>query len=630
MQIELGLIGAVALMGGSVQLRILRILQRKLREIAEEQRRRDEEAELNASGRFAELDQEKEEWEKQHGPNRMHNRNGSGYSGTPLINDDEGFSSTPTLSGAAGSRGHYGLGLSDFVAAPAPDELSKRRNPAPRDLLPNLELGTRIQEDVPSGFITMGEVESKESKEAKDAKKAEISAELEQLTRKEELLAEIQTIRRSIDALRTDTPGVDSDDSRSRRVSLSSKRTLSTDLENVMGVRPHARPPRQPDPRGRTHSMELSKMIDAPPLGASISRPTSVPLKEEDWDSYVRDRKLLQPPSGVTAPIPTTPVSQRMPISPAVSEALAQRKQRESMLDLGSDDVPLRETSEEDEVAIAASLAGIVKTQVKKQRPRPTSIVPPVLFQQPGTAPAPHEPPSVNQLMITTRPRLAKASPVEATNSNIPIVLPPTLPLKTRPEEPPSSTPFIIPRGGAATGPEQPQRVATFEELEERHRQKMKGMQAPLTEAVTAHAELEAARDRWERSRAIEKVVVGRRQAEKAAQHEREEKSRRKPQDGMGKRGSPLLDFGKNGDRSLNALSADKLAVKGTGPSTRRQSQMRVEDWQRHQQDIELGVRPDLEGSKRESRAVTNATVPFPGQAHKGGERRRASGPLPH
>lgn len=64
MQIELGLVAAVALMGGAVQLRILRVLQRKLKEIGEEQKRRDEEAELNMSYRFAELVKEKEEWEK--------------------------------------------------------------------------------------------------------------------------------------------------------------------------------------------------------------------------------------------------------------------------------------------------------------------------------------------------------------------------------------------------------------------------------------------------------------------------------------------------------------------------------------------------------------------------------------
>lgn len=634
MQIELGLIGAVALMGGSVQLRILRVLQRKLKEIAEEQRRRDEEAELDASGRFADLEKERKEWESDHPPLRMHARTGSGYSGTPLMNDfpasssNEGPSSTNTL---IAGRGRYTSGVSDFLAAPVPDDDVRRtaKSHLQKGLLPNLDLGTGIQDDVPTGFITETEPESKESKAAKEAKKAEISAELEALSRKEELLTEIQTIRRSIDALRSDTPGVDSDDSRSRRISLSSKRTLSCDLDTVTGARLHARPPRQPDPRVRTHSMEFSKIIDAPPLGASISRPTSVPLKNEDWDSYVQDRKLLQPPSGVTAPIPTTPVSSRLPMPAAVSEALAQRKRRESsLLEFGGIDITLKDVSEED-IPIG-SLAGM-KLQPKQKGPHTSGSIPQVLLQQPGSASAP-EPPSNSVPLIVTRPRPIKATSAEATNSNIPIVLPPSRPLKAAALESSNSAPYIASRGGTAVPlkPE-PQRVATFEELEERHRQKMRGLQAPLTQVEREHAEVEAAKNRWERSRAIEREVVNKRQAEKAAQLEREEKVRRKSQDGLGKRGSTLLDSGKTGDRSSNVLNAEKLAVVGgkSSPSSKRQSIMRVEDWQRHQQDAEIGIRPEASGSKRESRSMALATVPFPGQnraRERGSDRRRASG----
>ncbi|KIK28364.1 hypothetical protein PISMIDRAFT_90851, partial [Pisolithus microcarpus 441] len=632
MQIELGLIGAVALMGGAVQLRILRVLQRKLKEIAEEQRRRDEEAELDASGRFADLEKEKKEWETDHPAHRMHARTGSGYSGTPLMNDfptsssNEGPSSTLTL---AGGRGRYTSGVSDFLAPPAPDDDVRRtaKGHLQKGLLPNLDLGTGIQDDVPTGFITETEPESKESKAAKEAKKAEISTELEALSRKEELLAEIQTIRRSIDALRSDTPGVDSDDSRSRRISLSSKRTLSCDLDTVAGARPHARPPRQPDPRVRTHSMDFSKIIDAPPLGASISRAASVPLKNEDWDSYVQDRKLLQPPSGVTAPIPTTPVSSRLPMPAAVSEALAQRKRRESsLLDFGGNDMTSKDASEED-IPIG-SLTGM-KSQPKQKGPRTSGSIPHVLLQQPGSAPVP-EPSSSSVPFVVTRPRPMKATPAEATNSNIPTVLPPNRSLKTAAAESSNHTPYIVPRGGIAAPvsprPE-PQRVATFEELEERHRQKLRGLQAPLTQAEKEHADVEAAKSRWERSRAIEREVVNKRQAEKAAQLEREEKGRRKLQDGSGKRASVPLDSGKIGDRSSTTLNAEKLAAVGgkASPSSKRQSIMRVEDWQRHQQDVEMGVRPEASSSQQESRMMSHATVPFPGQS-KTRDKRRVSG----
>ena len=52
MQIELGLIGAVALMGVAVQLRIFHVLQQKLKDIAAEQKRRKQQDEAKAAERF--------------------------------------------------------------------------------------------------------------------------------------------------------------------------------------------------------------------------------------------------------------------------------------------------------------------------------------------------------------------------------------------------------------------------------------------------------------------------------------------------------------------------------------------------------------------------------------------------
>ncbi|KAF8560262.1 hypothetical protein OG21DRAFT_1452153 [Imleria badia] len=636
MEIELGLIAAVALMGGAVQLRILRVLQRKLKEIAEEQRRRDEEADLNVSDRFAELAKEKEEWENDHPSLARHARSGSGYSGTPLMKEfptsgsNEARSSTFTL---VGGRVRHTSGVSDFMAAPMPDDDLKRNtrsSQAPGTLLPNLDLGIGIQDDVPAGFITDAVPEI--GKVAREVQRATISAELSDLARKEELLAEIQTIRRSIDALRSDTPGVDSDDSRSRKISLTSRRTLSYDLDNAIAPRPHTRPPRQPDPRGRTLSMELSKLVDAPPLGASISRPTSVPLpKDDDWDSYVRDRKLLQPPSGVTVPIPTTPVSaatmpnaQRLPIPQAVTEALVQRKRRESMLEVSGNDAAPKDISDED-LPIAATLAGVAKVQTKKSQVHTSSTIPAVLLQPPGHAPVFDQPPLNTTPHILIRARPTKNSPEP--NPNIPVVLPPTRPIKLAAQDTASNVPFILPRGNVvAPVPQKAEapRVATFEELEERHRQKMRGLQNPITQAEKESADLAAAKSRWERSMAIEREVVGKRQAEKVAEREREERTKRKLDDGSGKR---LIDAGKPGDHSSsgNTLNADKLAAIGkpnASSSSKRQSMLRVEDWQRHQHDVELGIRPDARGTKRDSRTVVNATVPFPGQRRGTGDGR--------
>jgi len=216
-------------------------------------------------------------------------------------------------------------------------------------------------------------------------------------------------------------------------------------------------------------------------------------------------------------------------------------------------------------------------------------------------------------------------------------VLPPTRPIKAATQDTASNVPFILPRGNVVSPVPQkaePQRIATFEELEERHRQKMRGLQNPITQAEKESADLAAAKSRWERSMAIEREVVNKRQAEKVAEREREEKTKRKSDDGSGKRGPPT-GGGKPGDRShgANTLSAGKLAAAAGGPnassSSKRQSMLRVEDWQRYQHDIELGIRPDPRGSKRDSRTLVNATVPFPGQSRGrdgGGDGRRLSG----
>jgi len=505
MQIELGLTGAVALMGMAVQFRILKVLQRKMEEIAEETRKRDEEAELRAASRFADIDQERDAWEKDHPTLTKHGRHDST---TPLIKDMDSDSETKRLS--------------DFKVAPPSDDDLKRasRKNVPTGL-PTIDLGDPIQQNVPASFMD-NEVLSRP---------VEVTpAELEDFKRKQELLAEIQTIRRSIDILKSETPIPPSSSEHSRRPSFASKRTLSVDATNALQPASHARPPRETAPRPRVHSMELSSFMRNSSSDDPISRPTSVPLKDPDWDTYIQERKLLQPPAGVTPPIVTTPITTlapRAPIAPAVQEALHRRQRRESALAASSnssEDVPL------------ARIAN-------KVAPVPVTILP----------------------------------PRRHSNNNI-----------------------VAPVPQVAT------RTRTFEELTERHREKLRDMQAPLTQAEKEHAELEAARQRWERSKALEKEAVTRRQAEKAAALEKRRKS-----------GSPDLEAAggaRPSTRHSRSLSADKLANQG-GSSSRRLSTMKVEDWQRYQQDAEMGVKPTTEqerSSKRESRRMNAGGVPFP------------------
>ncbi|KAJ3779103.1 hypothetical protein FB446DRAFT_711022 [Lentinula raphanica] len=535
MQIELGLIGAVALMGIAVQLRILKVLQRKLHEIALEQKKRDEDAELAAAGGFAHIMREREEWEKEH--LSKHGRQESGYSSMPLMKDQDG-SASPGLTAehrsdythvAVDGRPRYNSGVSDFLAAPTPNDELKRatsRGLQSPGVLPALDLGLGIKDDVPDGFI------------AKDEPTQKTAAEREAEQKRLELMEEINIIRRSIDALKNGSPEPSSASAAgSRRPSLTSRRTLSMDANSaLLPVPSHVRPPRERDPRARVHSMDL---ISHTSLGESIGRPTSAPLRDNDWDAYIQERKLLQPPAGVTPPIATTPITptnSRIQMPSAVSEALQQRKRRESALGFGgeyssntnsSDDIPLTHLDHHR----ATGSSGMNNV--------PVTILPP---QKPIIAPTPQRP--------------------------------------------------------AAS------RTRTFEELNERHREKMKDIQAPLTNAENEQAQIQAAKQRWERSKAVEKEAVARRQAEKAANYDKRKKSE-EDNERTGRR-SLTLDNQKRRSHS-RSLSADRLAALGT--SSKRLSTMKVEDWQRYQQDSE---RSPVSPSRRDSRGFVSDSVPFP------------------
>ncbi|KAG6862408.1 hypothetical protein C0995_011848 [Termitomyces sp. Mi166 len=550
MQIELGLIGAISLMGTAVQLRILSVLHRKLGEISEEQKRRGQDAEAVAAERFKDVKREQAEWEVEHPTLSRYGRQESGFSSLPPKDQDDSSSPTTvehhssTFTLVADGRARRHSNISDFKAAPTPDEELRRaaRNLQSPGALPALDLGLGIQEDVPSGFIASDESHAQNQPE--DLRKKENpSNELEELKRKESLIQEIQTIRRSIEALKSETPA-SSSPSTSRHPSIVSRRTLSIDAGSaLLPIPSHLRPPRETNPRARAHSMELSSLGYLPPTGDALTRPTSVPPRDEEWDTYLHERKLLQPPSGITPPIATTaPVvaAPRLPISPAVSEALNKRKKRESALGFGdhhssdsSEDVPL------------AHLA-------KHQR--------------------------------------------SSSGGNVPVTI-----------LPPKKTTTVL-----SPTPQRPgqTRTRTFEELNERHREKMRDLQAPLTQAEKEEAEIIAARQRWERNKAAEKEAFMRRQAEKAAQHEKDRR-KRSEDDGDGK-GRKLT----GGRRHSRSLSHDRLGR--TGSSSKRLSTLKVEDWQRYQ-EAEASHRAEAttssgSGSRRDSRPLltSNTGVPFP------------------
>ncbi|KZV75481.1 hypothetical protein PENSPDRAFT_680956 [Peniophora sp. CONT] len=509
MQVELGLIGAIAVMGAAVQFRILGVLQRKLEEIKIEQRRRDALDEAKDAERFLKIEEEKQQWERQHPTLGKHARTQSDYSSMALMKDVDMPGTPDTESASAFGRARRPSGLSEFMSTPTPtDDDVRTRSQQGFGALPALDLGNDVESDIPKAFI------------AEDAKNM-TPAELEDYRRKQELLAEIEGIRSSIDKLKAETPT----ESRSRQVSMTSRRTLSYDFDTaILPEAAHPRPLHSVDPRLRASSMGAGSRLSSPGLG--IGRPSSAPLKDEEWENYVRERKLLQPPSGVTPPIPTTDLPRRTPsprvaMSPAVQAALAQRAHRESVLDVEP--------------------------------------------QTSGAAP-----------MISPVPRSYHAA--KRSSSYIPpTILPPTR--SPGPSQPSPNSP----------GP----RTVTYEELSQRHREKMRELQAPLTTQEKDRADVAAARARWERSRQVEKQDVERRLAERAQHvHSRS--------------GDAVEDRDRRPSRHSRSLSADKLAVIG-GPSghNKRASLMKVEDWQRYQSQADE-VAPRRSGGP--------SPVPFPNE----------------
>lgn len=169
--------------------------------------------------------------------------------------------------------------------------------PSPQvDHLPLVELGERSLTPAPMEML---------STEPSDP----------ELERKIQLLAEVQRIRRdvrgSIDQLRDGTP---EPQSRSRRVSISSGRLLDTSGSGGAST----------------------------PMGS----PT---LARSDWDSYLRERKLVTPPSGITPPIPTTATAAAMQgsrrseyvvVSQGVARALDRMQRTMSSFELGDPSAP--------------------------------------------------------------------------------------------------------------------------------------------------------------------------------------------------------------------------------------------------------------------------------------------------
>jgi len=580
MQIELGMIGAVAIMGMAVQARILVVLQARLREITVEQEKKNAEIEAKAAERFANIGGEIEDWEKEHGRllgTTDPSRKLQDLEASPtLVAESERPSSQFSFMGTRKQRQSGGT-MRPTYRAP-----SEEKNDTP---LLSFDLGKSIEESIPTEFV------AKDVSTSTQSIPADTIAKDEDLKKKVELLSEIQNIRNSIAILKQETATtsalVASSTSRSATVSLDSRYKLDTGIKNSFLA------PDSSTAHTRARSLDINTALSSraatfgPLRGAqefsasnpavnhpsSIERPRSTPLgiAEKDWEDYLNNRKLFQPPAGVTAPIPTTPIETIRPqprphevaVSPAVAEAMEARRLRESAFVQGGPRAVL---------------------EIEKERTE-----------------GPYLPRGANRESDEDIPLAAVSRHKKSTSSVSGMG---NFGLGSRTTKP---TPVILPPQPKQPQPQPQPPVRTFEELAERHKEKIRALQEPVTKGIEQEAELAAVKQRWERSKAVEREVMARRDAEKRA-------TSREPEGRTGHGGGPS----RRHSRSLSGEILQAAGGGGTEPRERRMSsQMKVQEWQRYQgavhSELPAPQRPVANHRQTGSRSSgTGMPVPFP------------------
>lgn len=582
--IELGLIAAIALAGAAVQLRLFTVLRVRLRELTEEHRQRDAELEAQATERFKDVEVARNEWEKKHGHAREDSDGKSGAAGSllaaPLLSGRDN-TQTPSEPGTPGVTG--GRPASSLFSLPGSPTQPSDRPLQSLGALPTLDLGGTVKDELPHDMID----------------KSTMIDDHPEIRERQNLVNEIRHIRRSLDAL-----GTQSRDVRTGRHSFG-------DLETTMAAEAVARTAASVTARTgggsvgreRVHSMILmptTRPASTPlPSGSraatsstpSSTRPPSAPLPDDDWETYVRERKLFQPPSGVTPPIKPSDVPDavianarinrsRTPPPEAVLAALAERRHRETLFDPSSSMTQHESADGSGGTGTGSARGPEVGTGLQSWFGNRDEM--PATPEAAARGPAPPHRRHSTNLARAPSINTSTALHTQTQQLHTPItILPPARVASQQPQ----SRPRAPPRPA--------ERVLTYEEYTERHKARIHALQGPLTKQENKEATLADARARWEHSKAVESRVMTRKQAEEAAQvearlrtdREAEKEGRRRSRrdsKGTGNK-SPVLDRAPAGPSSpkrehrRNSLSLDRLS------GYRMPTHVKVEEWQKYQ-----------------------------------------------
>ena len=302
MQIELGMIAAITVMGMAVQARVLVALQARLREINAEQDRKNAEIEAKAAARFTRMDEELAEWEREHGSgakNRYPYKPDDLEASRTLTPDTRRASSQFSVFKGSKEKGRLSLTMGDLSSPPQPT--LKEENAFKPSL--TLDLGDSVAQKIPESLLAPGGVQSTQVEKTDPSLKRSI-----------ELLSEIRGIRDAISAIKQETTAP-----LSRANTLDADRGLGGSLTR---------------PRGGSLGTPLGivRTVGTGPRRQADNATQQDASSSNEWDNYVRSRSLFQPPSGASQPVVPTRVEPRphsISMPQAVSQAVEQRRRQE-------------------------------------------------------------------------------------------------------------------------------------------------------------------------------------------------------------------------------------------------------------------------------------------------------------
>lgn len=474
MQVEIGVLVAVCLVGTAVQYRFLGKIKVRLDQIRQEDtERRAAEDEARNQARFKEHDEELEKWEGKYG-----NKKGLDGESLPL----------PVL----GKQQEHAGSTRSLMR---PDTVSESRPSNEREL-DTVRSGRESAMDMSSlrnrqsagslPVMDLGDTITVAGEDASVAEKRGTTPMNPDEQERERLMDEIISVRKSIEILRSTTPNsVDA-------------------LSQLGGAGPM-------EPRSRTQS----GLSFASGLGEVIKRPTSAvpsirplpaataPLKQaadetaqqaqvekdKEWNDYLAERKLFTPPAGVSPPIASSSAEIRQSslgrlskIPDSVMEAIGRRERGMSAYELGTfahGDQQATSPREEPNVQRFPQLSLYEPARLAPQRKLEHVIVP-------------QQPPLSGQTSH-------HAGPTITGHADSPV-------LQSVPSgnaQPPNKRASAI------------ERTVTHEELMSRHRAKLAQLQNPVTETLKEETRLAEAKARYEKQKSVEQKLMEKREAER-------------------------------------------------------------------------------------------------------------------